>query len=820
MLPSSVPVFHPIATPAAVVTCGKARFTVLKSRLIRMEYDPDAHFDDRPSQVFWYREQAVPSFQVHDEGDRLVLETSHLVLRFKKDGEFHWRDLEIFIKESNRTWHYGDRDYTNLRGTARTLDRANGRIPLDTGLASRSGWSLVDDSAKLVFDETGWLTPRNKAEGYQDLYFFGYGEAYTDAIKEYQDITGKPGLLPRWALGNWWSRYWAYSQEELLDLMLDFQAQNIPLSVCIVDMDWHITKTGNTSSGWTGYSWNRELFPKPEQFIDDLHALNLKTALNLHPAEGVFPHETQYPEFARSLGVDPESRQPIAFDIASKPFTQSYFELLHHPLEKLGIDFWWLDWQQGTRATLAGLDPLYWLNHLHYFDLGREATKRRFIFSRWPGLGGHRYPIGFSGDTIVSWESMAFQPEFTATAANVAYGWWSHDIGGHCEGIEDAELYTRWVQFGIFSPIMRLHSTNNPYCDRRPWGYDLDTLAVTRVALQLRRQLIPMLYSSAYHNAQTGEPILLPMYHAWPEEEEAYRCPQEYLFCQNLLVAPFAQPADPDTGLARQVAWLPAGDWYHFLTGEYQEGGGWLSMYGNLDEVPVFAKAGAIIPMDVDRTSNGVANPTQLLLKVFAGANGAFDLYEDDGETQAYLNGDYTLTKLELESTDRVLRFSKQAVVGNPEVLPEAREYRLEFFGLSRPGDMRLLVGDEELRVEYAYDQANHCLVVGPISCAHTQPFTLELSGVKTAREGVDMHTRLEHVIKPAKIPTIVKQIFWQRLEGILANPLSFLEIAHNFTESQQLAIFEAIFPLRVDPISTDPKIAYADMRDFFSKMG
>jgi len=139
-------------------------------------------------------------------------------------------------------------------------------------------------------------------------------------------------------------------------------------------------------------------------------------------------------------------------------------------------------------------------------------VKRSFAFSRWGGLGSHRYPIGFSGDTVVSWRSLDFQVHFTATAANVAFGWWSHDIGGHMDGIEDPELYARWLQFGVFSPILRLHSTQNPFHERRPWGWDAQTFAVARSAMQLRHAFIPYLYSMAWRDHQGGGTLLRPMY--------------------------------------------------------------------------------------------------------------------------------------------------------------------------------------------------------------------------------------------------------------------------------------------------------------------
>ena len=169
---------------------------------------------------------------------------------------------------------------------------------------------------------------------------------------------------------------------------------------------------------------------------------------------------------------------------------------------------------KGNPNTLPGLNLLWWINHLHFYDLGRENIKRPFVFSRWGGLGNHRYPIGFSGDTVVTWESLAFQPYFTATAANVGYGWWSHDIGGHMEGIEDAELFARWVQFGVFSPIFRLHSTKNPYMKRRPWKYDAEIYQVSREAMQLRHAFdslpVQHVVAKSHHGNSTYSANVLP----------------------------------------------------------------------------------------------------------------------------------------------------------------------------------------------------------------------------------------------------------------------------------------------------------------------
>ncbi len=684
---------QPMADADAIITVPHARFTVLTSRLLRLEYSPIDRFEDRASQIFWHRAQPVPEFKVARTADRVEIITEQLQLNYRFTAQGFTRDsLSIEVKDTHHMWKYGDRgEGKNLRGTARTLDGVNGALPLERGLLSRAGWAVVDDSASLVFNADDWLEVRT-AGGSLDLYFFGYGHDYVTAIQDFYRVSGRTPLIPRFILGNWWSRYWAYTQDELTNLMRDFQAHEIPLAVCIVDMDWHITNTGNDSGGWTGYTWNRDLFPDPLRFIAALHEQGLRTALNLHPADGVYPHEEQHDAMAQALGVDPAVQQPIDFDIADPEFMQAYFEILHHPYEQMGVDFWWLDWQQGTRSKLHGLDPLMALNHLHFCDLGRDGSKRPFIFSRWFGPGNQRYPIGFSGDSVVSWESLAFQPYFTATASNVGYGWWSHDIGGHMYGIEDGELYARWIQFGVFSPILRLHSTNNPYQDRRPWVQDAATFQVMRDALQLRHQLIPYLYTMAWRNTSEGIPLITPMYYEHPEEDSAYRCPQQYRFGTEMIVAPFTTPLDPDTRLSRQQVWLPEGHWYNFFTDDHYEGKRWVIVYGGLDQIPVFVKGGAIVPLAPRTGWNDTRNPETLEVHVFPQQDNCFALYEDDGETTAYQRSHHCLTAFNLKAHDHGVDFTIEPGQGDVSVVPSRRMYRLLFRRVTQPAETSVKV--------------------------------------------------------------------------------------------------------------------------------
>lgn len=679
---------EPLAHEQNILVVGNARFTLITDSLIRMEYSRENTFRDRSTQTFLNRHLGEVSYESHLEKDLLSIETRAFRLEYKlNDVGFTLDTLSVFVKSTNKTWIYG-RNGTNLKGTIRTLDQTDGEVPLEDGLMSRDGYALVDDTASFVFTEDHWVEQIHYESGeYEDLYLFAYGLDYKRCLKDFVKVAGDVPMLPRWTMGNWWSRYWAYSQDELLDLMDEFKSKEIPLSVCIVDMDWHITdvhKTGKTPTsgnqlGWTGYTWDNDYFPNPEMFLKSLHERGLKTALNLHPADGLWPHESMYEEMATYLGLDTKEKKAIPFNITDPKFAEGYFNIMHHPHEKMGVDFWWMDWQQGTKTKFSDIDPLFVLNHLHFLDMSRE-NNRPFIFSRWGGLGNHRYPIGFSGDAAASWEGLAFQTYLTSTAANVGYGWWSHDIGGHHFGYDDGELYARWVQFGVFSPMMRLHSTKNIFEERLPWEYNRDVEVSTKKFMRLRHQLIPYLYNLSYQNHKTGIPGFLPMYYEHPDVEEAYHYGNQYYF-GDLIVSPFVAKADENTTLSRQTVWLPEGHWYDFFTGEYYKGNHHYGIYGGLDKMPVFAKSGSIVPLNEEHTWGGIENPSSFEIIIFAG-NGSYELYEDDGVTQAYLENKGAFTLFEQSYEDGELTIKVHPSRGETSLLPSSRDYVFKVMGI------------------------------------------------------------------------------------------------------------------------------------------
>lgn len=714
------------AEDAAIIQGEKYRFTVLTEEMIRLEYCEDGQFEDRATQCVIDRKFKVPEYQVieNEESLEIITDKIHLVYNKQKFTDY---GLSVQVRGNisvyHSIWHFGE-EATDLRGTARTLDEADGAIELEHGIISRFGYGILDDSRSLVITEDGWVEPRK--EDCIDIYFLGYGHEYEHCLKDYYHLTGKTPLLPRYALGNWWSRFYRYNDQEYKALMTRFEKEEIPFSVSVIDMDWHLVDIDpKYGSGWTGYTWNKELFPDPKEFMTWLHDHGLKVTLNVHPAGGVQAHEEKYKEMAEAMGRDWEKEEPVNFDVTDQKFLKAYFEYLHHPNEEEGVDFWWLDWQQGGLSKIPGMDPLWMLNHYHYLDSGRRG-KRRLTFSRYAGMGSHRYPVGFSGDTIISWESLAFQPYFTANASNVGYGWWSHDIGGHMKGYRDEELSTRWIQFGVFSPIMRLHSSNSAFTGKEPWNYNAVSENIMKRYLKLRHEMIPYLYTMNYHASHDGQPLIRPMYYLEPEQPEAYEVPNEYYFGTELVVCPITEPTDKAAGTACVKAWIPEGKWYDIFSGLKYDGGRMLELYRSLEDIPVLAKEGAIIPLtDLTEYTNSVENPKELAVKIVPGKKNAFILMEDTGDTCEDKEENWAQTKLEWINENE---FIIHPANGNLDVIPKCRTWKMEFYGIADVDNLEVTVGGKAIETERIYDEKRHICQVNIPETEVTEQITISFS--------------------------------------------------------------------------------------------
>lgn len=715
---------NPQANPASIVTSGNMRFTVLTPEMIRIEWSGKKIFEDRASFVVVNRNLPVPAFSTRQESGYLYITTDKLVLKYKVGAHPVSPDvcdpnLEISMKVNGETvlWYPGKKDPYNLKGTTRTLDTAEGDVRswLEDGLLSRSGWAVIDEkeprkdgSLSLMFEGKAggvdWVAQRADPNSL-DWYFLGYGHDYKKALGDYTKIAGKVPMPPLYVFGYWYSKYQRYSEQDFKDIVADIKGNDIPIDVLVVDMDWHL-------DGWTGWSWNHELFPNPEKFISWVHSQNLKTTLNLHPADGVAPYEDNFIPLANELGLP--TNKTIPWNIENKQFYQSFFKHILRPHEKIGVDFWWLDWQQWLIAkNEPNLGNTFWLNHVFYNDMKLQQKGRPVIFHRWGGLGTHRYPIGFSGDSHATFPSLNFQPYFTATASNVAYGYWSHDIGGHNQsGANNPELYLRWIQYGVFSPIVRSHATNAKNIERRIWHYP--NFPLMRDALHLRYRLIPYIYTYARHTYDTGVSLCRPMYYDYPEAEEAYTYEGQYMFGDNILVSPVTEAARGGEDVSKDI-WLPEGKWYEAATGTLLEGGAVVRRSFAQDQIPYYYKQGAIIPL-YPKVNHLQERPNHLILQCVPG-EGEVSFYEDENDNDNYTADAYTFTRISQTTQAGESIYTVHPRTGSFKGMLTQRAYTFEL--LCQPQDGTVTVngttyqpGSQGEEGTYSYDASAQKLTV------------------------------------------------------------------------------------------------------------
>ncbi|MCF0199016.1 MAG: DUF5110 domain-containing protein [Bacteroidaceae bacterium] len=681
------------AAEEAMVTSGNVRFTVLTPEMIRIQVSATRTFDDRATFAVVNRRLPVPAFTTETKDGYLFIRTEALELRYllgstPKATDQSTKNLQISFQLNGQTvvWYPGKDDSMNLLGTTRTLDTAWGdgqRDRLEHGLLSRAGWAIVDESPctkrgdgsttfALADNADGfpwWEEPADKAA--TDWYFMGYGHDYMRALGDWTKVAGRVPLPPKYIFGYWYSRYWAYSQSDFMRLVSEIEANDLPLDVMIMDMDWH-------KSGWTGWSWNKSLIPNPTNLIDYFHNHGLRTALNLHPADGIASYEDNYDAIKAELGYGADYRENIPWKLDDYTFYQSFFKNLMRVREAEGVDFWWLDWQQWlTSPYTEGLGETFWLNHVYFTDMEKyHTTERPVIYHRWGGLGSHRYPICFSGDTFAAWSTLAYEIPFTSMASNVCYTYWGHDIGGHQGGNNDPELMQRWLQFGVFTPIFRTHATNDSKLERRIWKYS--NYAQLLETVRLRYRLFPYLYTAARETYDTGVGMCRPLYYHYPESDLAYHYEDEYMFGRDILVAPIYTPSQ--NGVSRREIWLPEGTWYDVSRNEPKQGGRIYADQFTTDEFPYFFRAGAIVPQyPTQRTVQ--TTPDTIVLKVVPGADGEGVLYEDKGDNQEYRNGQYTTTGFRQTWDATGVTVEILARQGAFEGMPTERVWRVEVLG-------------------------------------------------------------------------------------------------------------------------------------------
>ena len=734
------------------------RFTVITDGVIRLEWEPDGKFTDSPSFVASERDYPETDFKVRTVGKKLTIETAKMRLEYRI-GSGKFTDRNLVIRSAKDffpfTWKPGMKQQDNLKGTFRTLDGLDGDYQTQTwvqdmkqgetrqfedGVIARDGWTLIDESDNFLFDESEWAWVKERdSKECQDWYFMAYGHDYKAALKDFTVFAGKMPLPPRFTFGYWWSRYWAYTDKEMRTLVDKFDAYDIPLDVLVVDMDWHYTDEGR--GGWTGWTWNKSLFPDPEKFMDHLHDKGLKVTLNLHPAEGFDHWETRYPALAESLGMDPAGTSRIEWTNSDKKFMANMFDQVMHPMQAEGVDFWWLDWQQHVfDKKMTGLNNTWWINYCYFSDMERYGDKRPLLYHRWGGLGNHRYQIGFSGDATITWKSLEFQPYFTSTASNVLYGYWSHDIGGHLGDNIDPEMYTRWLQFGGFSPVMRTHSSKSGALNKEPWVFTEEYTNVIRQTVRQRYDMVPYIYAMARKGYDKGLALCRPLYYDWPEAPEAYdvKFRSQYMFGDDMLIAPVTKPMTD--GFAEMEIWLPEGTWYELHTGTLLEGGAVVKRHFALDEYGVYVKAGSVLPFYGEEVENLNGNDEDIFVTVFPGGEGSFTMYEDAGNDKNYAD-EYAQTCLSNAWNGNVQTLKIAARNGSYEGMPSCRNFKVKVLASEAPAGVT--VNGEAVPYEYLEENLAFVIDIPVAECAAEKTVVITYADAQPAiADGIIGHSR------------------------------------------------------------------------------
>ncbi len=582
---------------------------------------------------------------------------------------------------------------SNLGAWSRGLDEKKGSIPLWDGILSRDGWYLLDDSQTALQDGEGWVVDRPvHAGGYLDGYFFGYGNDYQTALKEFYKITGNPVLLPKWAFGVWYSinsetyTNAAYYKNTLLP---KFRSEKLPLDVLVVDTDW------KTPERWNGWNWISTNFPDPQGFMDWTKEQNLVIPLNVHPT--IQNNDPRFAQTNTTAGGLIQNGSRYHFDFTNKKHTKAYFDL-HEPFNSQGVRFWWFDQAETPNSQVAGVPADTWINGL-YAKYANDQNLRGFAFSRigsghagysdsrTPGIAWseHRYTLHFTGDTYNEWSMLAFQSTFTIKEANIGIPYVSHDLGSYHGNHLSDDMYMRWVQFGTFQPIFRLHSKRG---ERLPWQYPNVAQQATEF-IRLREALVPYTYSLAHESSTGGMPIVRGMYFYYPEAAESYTFDKQYFYGEKMLVSPIVTAG----ATASTQVWFPEGTWINYFTNEKIAGPKTQNITADYSTMPVFVKAGGIIPLAPYSDCVSQMTAESLILKVYAGDDGEFTLYEDEGENLNYQNSKYALTKCIYKEQDR--KFSIKASQGDYTGAAKQRAYDIGFYNAVIPE--RILVNGVQL---------------------------------------------------------------------------------------------------------------------------
>ncbi|MFN8095032.1 MAG: glycoside hydrolase family 31 protein [Vicinamibacteria bacterium] len=610
------------------------------------------------------------------------------------------------------------------------------RVKLEAGRAHALKIEWKRQDAKSPF-EMRWLPPRaakppislwaGAAEGVD--YVFVNGGSLAGAVAGYRELTGRASLPPKWALGYWQSRERYKTGDELVATVKEFRARRFPLDAIV--QDWQYWPEGGT--GWGSHEFDKTRFPDPKGTFDAVHALGARAMISvwskfytgnrnfdqLKAAGFLYPRnlELQWKDWLGNVFTHYDAFSPAA--------RAMYWRQMNEQIFSKGVDAWWLDATEpdfvddqkpedlalrmnptaaGPGVRVMNAFPLVTVQGVYEGQRQAAPDKRVTILTRSAWAGSQRYGAAvWSGDITAKWGVLKAQIPAGLSYSLSGMPWWATDIGAFNTDDQGGnaseayrELYTRWFQFGTFSPLFRSHGSNTP---REPWFFGAPDHKAWKTLVRfanLRYRLLPYNYTLAARVTREHDTILRPLVLDFPGDPKARDVKDQYLFGPAFLVSPVTEP-----GATSRSVYLPAGDWYDFWTGERVAGGRTIDAAAPYEKMPLFVRAGSIVPFgpELQWTGEKPADPVRLV--VYTGRDGSFTLHEDDGETNAHETGAFSTIPLSWSEAKRTLTIGARS--GEFAGMPKARTFEVVFASAARKaGDDAPPAADKVVRYDGA----------------------------------------------------------------------------------------------------------------------
>ena len=493
------------------------------------------------------------------------------------------------------------------------------------------------------------------------------------------------------------------------------------------------------------------MFPEPDVFSEYLHENHIFLGVNIDPIDGIPVSDPVYPKMKEKLAF--KDNIAIPFNAYDKNFLRAFLDEVIQPLDKTGVDMFWLDLKNKNDLT-----TLFLLNHSVFTEYKNNSKRRGLILSRNPLIASHRYPVNYSGNTYIDWKVLKLLPHFNSTSANAGLSYWSHDIGGYKGGEEDAELYVRYIQLGTYSPVFRLSSEAGRYYKREPWKWDFKTARIAKDYMRIRHRLIPYIYSEAYAYSKLGTPLVRHLYYDNPElvDEPLYK--NEYYFGREFLVSPITEQKDKVMNRVIHRMFVPEGDWFDFKTGKKFPGNKRYIAFYKDEDFPVLVKSGSIIPMAVldPDNINDTTPPKKLELQIFPGQSNNYNLYEDDGISSLYQEGYYIVTNIDFNYAEDKYSLIIRPVEGKSNIIPSKRDYKIRLRNTNFAENV-VVRSINKVMEHKAYISDNDFIIEIEDAPTTTQ-LTITISGKNLNIEATRfVNEEIDEIISDLQIPTAQK---------------------------------------------------------------